>query len=82
MNEAKTQGSIRRWRWVVPLLLGIAGVAGVVLRNRRQSRRDPEWLAIRQVERGTGQYRNQVATGQSPTGNGVVRAQRPSAGND
>lgn len=82
MNEAKAQGSIGRWRWVVPLLLGIAGVAGVVLRNRRQPRRDPEWLAIRQVERGTGQYRNQVASGQSPTGNGVVRAQRPSAGND
>ncbi|MGH3572161.1 MAG: hypothetical protein ACRDUW_10075 [Pseudonocardiaceae bacterium] len=82
MNEARTQGSIRRWRWVVLLLLGIAGVASVVLRNRRQPRRDPEWLAIRQVERVTGQYRNQVATGQSPTGNGVVRAQRPSAGND
>ncbi len=82
MNEAKTQGSIRRWRWVVPLLLGIAGVAGVVLRNCRQPRHDPEWLAIRQVERVTGQYRNQVATGQFPTGNGVVRAQRPSAGND
>jgi hypothetical protein len=82
VNEAKTQGSIGRWRWVVPLLLGIAGVAGVVLRNRRQPRPDPEWLTIRQVGRATGQYRDQVATGQSPTGNGVVRAQRPSAGND
>ena len=76
------QGSIRRWRWVVPLLLGIAGVAGVVLRNRRQPRLDPEWLTVRPAERGSGQYRDQVATGQSPTGNGVVRAQRPSAGND
>jgi hypothetical protein len=28
------------------------------------------------------QYRDQVATGRSPTGNGVVRAQRPSAGDD
>jgi hypothetical protein len=82
VNEVKTQGTIHRWRWVVPLLLGIAGVAGVVLRNRRQPRLDPEWLTARQVERGSGQYRDQVATGQSPTGNGVVRAQRPSAGND
>jgi hypothetical protein len=82
VNEAKTQGSIRRWRWVVPLLLGIAGVAGVLLRNRRQPRLDPEWLTARQVERGAGQYRDQVATGQSPTGNGVVRVQRRSAGND
>ena len=82
MNEAKTHGSIRRWRWVVPLLLGIAGVAGVLLRNRRQPRLDPEWLTVRQVERRSGRYRDQVATGQSPTGNGVVRAQRPSAGND
>ena len=78
----KTHGSIRRWRWVVALLLGIAGVAGVLLRNRRQPRLDPEGLAVRQVERGSGRYRDQVATGQSPTGNGVVRAQRPSAGND
>ncbi|MCU1608784.1 MAG: hypothetical protein JWM45_700 [Pseudonocardiales bacterium] len=82
MNDAKAQGSIRRWGWVVPLLLGIAGVAGVVLRNRRQSRPDREWLATRTVERATVQYRDQVATGRSPTGNGVVRAQRPSAGDD
>jgi hypothetical protein len=82
VNEAKTQGSIHRWRWVVPLLLGIAGAVSVVLRNRRQLRLDPEWLTARQVERGPGHYRNQVATEQSPTGNGVVRAQRPSAGND
>ncbi|PZS40330.1 MAG: hypothetical protein DLM62_03445 [Pseudonocardiales bacterium] len=82
MNEARTQGSSWRWRWAVSLLLGIAGVVGIVLRNRRLPPPDPGWSAIRPVERASVQYRDQVTTGRSPTGNGVVRAQRPSGGSD
>ncbi|MBA2471871.1 MAG: hypothetical protein H0V41_06360 [Pseudonocardiales bacterium] len=54
----------------------------MVLRARRLPRPEPEWLAIRPVERSTVQYRDQVATGRSPTGNGIARAHCPPAGTD
>jgi len=82
VNEAMSQRSIRRWPWVVSMLLGIAGVAAVVLRARRLSRPGPQWSANRPVESSSVQYSDQVATGRSPTGNGIVRAQRPSTGTD
>ena len=72
----------RRWRWVVPLLLGIVGVVGAVVRNRRLAQPTPEWWPIRPAEPPTWQYRDQVATGHSPICNGVVRAERPSASAD
>ncbi|MFY9805883.1 MAG: hypothetical protein WAK86_01285 [Pseudonocardiaceae bacterium] len=78
----KTERSIRRWLWAISLLFGIAGVAGAVLRNRRLSRPAPERLMIRPVEQPTLRYREQVATGRAPTGNGVVRTERPSTGLD
>lgn len=49
----------------------------MVLRARRLPRPEPEWLAIRPVERSTVQYRDQVATGRTPTGNGIARAHCP-----
>jgi hypothetical protein len=82
VNEVMRQRTVRRWPWVVSMLLGIVGVAAAVLRKRRLPRLEPEWLAIRPDERSTGQYLDQVTTGRSPTGNGIVRAQRPSAGTD
>jgi hypothetical protein len=82
VNEVKTERSIRRWPWVVSLLLGIAGVAGAVLRHRRLPRHALERLALRPGEQPTLPYRDQVATGRAPTGNGVVRAERRSAGTD
>ncbi|MFN2478598.1 MAG: hypothetical protein ABR615_05435 [Pseudonocardiaceae bacterium] len=78
MNEVKT----RRWPWVVSLLLASRG-------SRRRGAARPaaaaaraRGLAIRPVERWTVQYRDQVATGRSPTGNGIARAHRPPAGTD
>lgn len=93
VNEVETEHSIgpqpgarprhrRRWAWLVPLLLGIAGVTGAVVRNRRPRQVERQRLPIRPTGQPTPQYRNQVATGRSPIGNGVVRAERPSAGTD
>ena len=72
----------RRWTWLVPLLVGIAGVTSAVVRNRRPRQAELERLPIRPTEQPTPHYRDQVATGRSPTGNGVVRAERPSASTD
>ena len=82
MNEGMTQRCIRRWPWAISMLLGIAGVAALVLRKRRSPRPAMEWSAIRPAERSAVRYRDQVATGRSPTGNGIVRAQRPPSGSD
>lgn len=72
----------RRWPWLVPLLLGIAGVTGAVVRNSRPRQTKLERLPTRSTGQPTLKYRDQVATGRSPTGNGVVRAERPSADAD
>ncbi|MDQ3762393.1 MAG: hypothetical protein M3460_12130 [Actinomycetota bacterium] len=82
MNEVKTKRGRRRWPWLVPLLLGLAGVAGAVVRNRMTHQAEPGRLPSRPAAQPNSQYRDQVATGRSPTGNGVVRAERPSAGTD
>jgi len=69
-----------RWPWVVSVLLGILGVAGAVVRNRWQASR-PQRFAVRPEDQLT-RYRNAVATGRSPLGNGVVRAHHRPGGDD
>lgn len=70
-----------RWPWVVTLLFGIAGVAGAVVRNRWQSLKT-ERFAVRSAEQLTRRYREGVATGRAPIGNGVVRVQHRPGGDD
>lgn len=77
-HPARGQG---HWPWVVTVLLGILGVAGAVVRNRWQSSK-PKRFAVRPDDQLTWRYRDQVATGRSPTGNGVVRAHRRPGGDD
>jgi hypothetical protein len=61
------------WPWAVTVLFGIVGVASAVVRNRWQASK-PQRIAIQPDDHLTWRYRDQVATGRSPTGNGVVRA--------
>jgi hypothetical protein len=77
-HPARGQG---HWPWVVTVLLGILGVAGAVVRNRWQSSK-PKRFAVRPDDQLTWRYRDQVATGRSPTGNGVVRAHHRPGGDD
>jgi hypothetical protein len=55
------------------LLLGLAGVAGAVVRGRLASTQ-PDQVSIRPAEHQAWRYRDDVAAGRAPTGNGVVRA--------
>ena len=58
---------------MVTVLLGILGVAGAVMRNRWQTSK-PKRFAVLPDDQLTSRYRNEIATGRSPIGNGVVRA--------
>ena len=69
------------WPWVVTVLLGIVGVAGAVVRNRWQSPK-PGRSAVRTHDQLTSQYRDEVTTGRSPIGNGVVRVHHRPGGDD
>lgn len=90
VNQMETQRALRthgrRWPWVVALLIGITALTGAVVRNRGLMQREPKGESgqpgIRLVEQPSTQYRDQVASGRSPTGNGVVRADHPSSGTD
>ena len=72
----------RRWPWALPVLCGLAGLAATVLSRRRRRRDELEQLAIRLAGQPSGRYRDEVATGRSPSGNGIVRTERPSASTD
>ncbi|HKS51641.1 MAG TPA: hypothetical protein VJS67_07195 [Pseudonocardiaceae bacterium] len=61
------------WPWVVTVLFGIVGVASAVVRSRWPSSK-PKRSPVRPDHQLTWRYREAVATGRSPTGNGVVRA--------
>jgi len=78
--QRATRGPARRWPWAVALLVGIAALAGAVVRNRGLTHR--ERPAIRLFDQPSPQYREQVASGRSPIGNGVIRADHPSGGTD
>lgn len=67
---------------VLCALCGLAGLAGAVLSHRRRRRDELEHLAIQLAGQPSNRYRDEVATGRSPSGNGVVRTERPSAGNE
>lgn len=69
------------WPWVVTVFLGIVGVAGAVVRNRLQSSK-PGRSAAQTHDQLTSRYRDEVATGRSPIGNGVVRAHHRPGGDD
>ena len=75
MNAMGSDPARRRshWPWVLTALFGILGVASAVVRNRWQSSK-PQRFAVRPDDQLTWRYREEVATGRSPTGNGVVRA--------
>ena len=66
---------------MVTVLLGILGVAGAVVRNRWQTSQ-PKRFAVRSDDQLTSRYRNEIATGRSPLGNGVVRAHHHPGGDD
>jgi hypothetical protein len=78
VNEVTTTRAIRaqrrrRWPWALTLLLGLVGVAGAVVRGRLASAQ-PDQVSIQPAEHETWRYRDAVAAGRAPTGNGVVRA--------
>ena len=83
VNATRPDPARRRshWPWVVTALLGIVGVAGAMVRNRWQSRK-PVRSAVRTHDQLTSRYRDEVATGRSPVGNGVVRAHHRPGGDD
>jgi hypothetical protein len=61
------------------VLIGIVGVVNAVVRSRRQSSQ-PERFPLRPDDQLVLRYREEVAAGRSPIGNGVVRAHhRPGA---
>jgi hypothetical protein len=81
VNATGPQPARRRshWPWAVTVLLGIVGVVSALVRNRRQSSK-PERIGLRPDDQLVLRYREEVAAGRSPTGNGVVRAHhRPGA---
>ncbi len=81
MNATGPQPARRRsrWPWAVTVLLGIVGVVSAVVRSRRQSSQ-PERFPLRPDDQLVLRYREEVAAGRSPIGNGVVRAHhRPGA---
>lgn len=83
MNATRSHPAPRRshWPWVVTALLWIVGVAGAVMRKRWQSAKLKRFVA-RPPDQLAWQYRDQVASGRSPIGNGVVRVHHRPGGND
>ncbi|HEY6422826.1 MAG TPA: hypothetical protein VIY28_06175 [Pseudonocardiaceae bacterium] len=72
----------RRWPWLILLLLGIAGAAGAAALTRGPRQFEPELLDP-QPGRGPGsRHSGQDAPQGSPSGNGVVRAERSSPGTE
>jgi hypothetical protein len=83
VNEVKATPSVSTrhrgtWRWALTLLLGIAGIAGAVMRHRRDRSR-LEQFVVPPPDQLTWRFR-EAATERSPIGNGVVRTHRPPAG--
>ncbi|HEY3894735.1 MAG TPA: hypothetical protein VGL88_05135 [Pseudonocardiaceae bacterium] len=70
----------RRWPWVASLLLAVVGIVGAVARGRR--RLPPERFGRHEVAHLVPEYRDQVASGRSPTANGVVRVHGRPSGTD
>lgn len=75
----KTTGTDRaprrnRWAWALTLLLGIVGAAAALVRNRRAAPAAGQFVA--RPEQVMWRSPDEVATGHSPMGNGVVRAQQ------
>ncbi|MCA1836170.1 MAG: hypothetical protein LC721_07525 [Actinobacteria bacterium] len=83
MDATRPDPARRRnhWPWVVTVLLGIVGVAGAVVRNRWQSVKSGR-SAVQPPDHLTSRYRDEVASGRSPIGNGVVRAHHLPGGDD
>jgi transposase InsO family protein len=67
---------------VLSALCGLAGLAAAALSRRRRRRDRLEQLAIQLAGQPSGRYRDGVTTGRSPSGNGIVRTERPSASTD
>jgi hypothetical protein len=81
VNATGPQPARRHWPWVVTVLLGIVGVVSAVLRNRWQSSKSYRF-ALRPDDQLVLRYREEVAAGRSPIGNGVVRAHHRPAADD
>jgi hypothetical protein len=72
----------RRWPWLLMLLLAVGGAAAAVLLTRRPQETEPEpFLPPRSREPGSRDS-DPNGTWGSPTANGAVSAERPSASTD
>lgn len=72
----------RRWLWLVGGFLVIAGAAGAVVLARRPQEIEPDPLPLRPVREPGSRDSDPDATLGSPTNNGMVGVERPSAGTD